>query len=130
MSANKNINTTISRIPTNIETNFFQYWVEFLRPFNKLTDRELGVLAELLKSRYELSKVITDEKVIDTVVLSMENRADVRKKLKLSSAHFNSIIKKLRDTKVITNNRLNPKVIPRITADTKSFRFILYFDFK
>ena len=43
MSANKNINTTISRIPTNIETNFFQYWVEFLRPFNKLTDRELGV---------------------------------------------------------------------------------------
>ena len=130
MSANKNINTTISRIPTNIETNFFQYWVEFLRPFNKLTDRELGVLAELLKSRYELSKVITDEKVIDTVVLSMENRADVRKKLKLSSAHFNSIIKKLRDTKVIMNNRLNPKVIPRITEDTKSFQFILYFDFK
>lgn len=130
MSANKNINTTISRIPTNIETNFFQYWVEFLRPFNKLTDRELGVLAELLKSRYELSKVITDEKVIDNVVLSMENRADVRKKLKLSSAHFNSIIKKLRDTKVIMNNRLNPKVIPRITADTKSFQFILYFDFK
>ena len=28
------------------------------------------------------------------------------------------------------NNRLNPKVIPRITADTKSFQFILYFDFK
>ena len=88
MSANKNINTTISRIPTNIETNFFQYWVEFLRPFNKLTDRELGVLAELLKSRYELSKVITDEKVIDTVVLSMENRADVRKKIKTFICSF------------------------------------------
>ena len=131
MAAGKIINKSISRIPTKIETNFFNYWVEFIRPFNKLTDRELEVLAELLKKRYELSKVITDEKVIDSVLLSTESKSDIRNKLNLSPAHFNCIIKKFKDTNVIENhNRINAKLIPKISENAESFQFILFFDFR
>ena len=131
MTAGKIINKSISRIPTKIETNFFNYWVEFIRPFNKLTDRELEVLAELLKKRYELSKVITDEKVIDSVLLSTESKSDIRNKLNLSPAHFNCIIKKFKDTNVIENyNRINAKLIPKISENAESFQFILFFDFR
>lgn len=53
------INNVIS-IPTTIEGKFFRYWLEFLRPFHKLSDRELDVVSAFLKERYELSKVVSD----------------------------------------------------------------------
>ena len=52
------INNVI-RIKTSFGGNFFRYWFEFLKPFHSLTEREIDVISELVKRRYELSKVIS-----------------------------------------------------------------------
>ena len=41
------INNVIT-IPTSTEGKFFKYWFEFLRPFHKLTDREIDVIASFV----------------------------------------------------------------------------------
>ena len=59
----------IIRIQTSIDGNFFRYWLEFLRPFHKLTDREIDVTTAFLQKRYNLSKVIKDAAIIYKVTL-------------------------------------------------------------
>ena len=49
----------------NLSCSFFRIWLEFLRPFHKLTERETDVMAAFLKHRFELSKVVSDQEVLD-----------------------------------------------------------------
>lgn len=130
MQENKIVDKAISRIPCTKEDNFFNYWVEFLKPFNKLTTKEMVVLAELLKKRHQLTKIISDNSVLASVLFSSEVRSDIRGKLNISPAHFNGIMKKFKDNNIIDKaNNINPKLIPKITETSKGFQFVLYFDF-
>jgi hypothetical protein len=51
------INNVI-RIPTTLKDSFFKYWLEFLRPFHGLTNKEIELAAVIIQKRHELSKVI------------------------------------------------------------------------
>ena len=86
----------IIRIPTSLGTSFFRFWFEFLRPFHNLTDREMQVASTLLKKRYELSKVIKDENILDKVVMSEDTKKMVREECNISLPHFQVIMGKLR----------------------------------
>lgn len=118
----------IIRIPTSLSTSFFRYWFEFLRPFHNLTGREMQVAASLLKKRYELSKVIQDSNILDKVVMSEDSRAVIREECDLSSSHFQVIMGKLRKSKIIIDNKINPRFIPNITEENGSFRLLLNFE--
>ena len=78
----------VVRIPTSLSTKFFRYWFEFLYPFHKLTAREIDVITSLVKQRYELSKVITDEEVLDRVVMSEDTKRKVREECNITLPHF------------------------------------------
>nr|DAE29020.1 MAG TPA: hypothetical protein [virus sp. ctPYc18] len=41
----------VIRIPTSLKS-FFRYWFIFLRPFHKLTDREIDVVTSFAYERY------------------------------------------------------------------------------
>ena len=118
----------VIRIPTSINTNFFRYWLEFLKPFHTLTDREMQIAAALLKKRYELSKVIKDEKILDKVVMSEDTRKIIRAECDISLAHFQVIMDKLRKNKIILEDRINPKFIANISEEVGSFRLLLSFE--
>lgn len=118
----------IIRIPTSLSTSFFRFWFEFLRPFHNLTERETQVAASLLKRRYELSKVIQDETILDKVVMSEDTKKEVRDECNLSLPHFQVIMGKLRKSKVIVDSRINPRFIPNITEESGSFRLLLNFE--
>lgn len=122
-----NINNVI-RIPTSLSTNFFRFWFEFLRPFHNLTDREMQVASALLKKRYELSKVIQDENILDKVVMSEDTKRGVRESCNISLPHFQVIMGKLRKNKVIVDGRINAKFIPNLNAEQGSFRLLLNFE--
>lgn len=123
-----NMNNVI-RIPTSLSTNFFRLWFEFLRPFHNLTDREMQVAASLLKRRYELSKVIQDETILDKVVMSEDTKKVVREECNISLPHFQVIMGKLRKNKIILDGRINPRFIPlNLTDESKSFRLLLNFE--
>ena len=94
----------VVRVPTSLNGNFFRYWFEFLEPFHKLTGREIDVIAALSKQRYELSKVIKDEEILDKVTMSEDIKKKVREECNISLTHFLVIMGKLRKSNVIINN--------------------------
>lgn len=126
---NKEINNVI-RIPTSLNSKFFRYWFEFLQPFHKLTEREIDVITSLVKQRYELSKVIKDDEILDRVTMSEDTKRKVREECNMTLPHFQVIMGKLRKSKVIIDNRINPRFIPNIREDSGTFQLLLLFELK
>lgn len=126
---NKEINNVI-RIPTSLNSKFFRYWFEFLQPFHKLTEREIDVITSLVKQRYELSKVIKDDEILDRVTMSEDTKRRVREECNMTLPHFQVIMGKLRKSKVIIDNKINPRFIPNIREDSGTFQLLLLFELK
>jgi hypothetical protein len=117
-------------IPSSLEKNFFRYWLEFLRPVHNLTDREIDIAACFLKKRYELSKKISDSNLLDQILMNEDTKKQIRTECNISLQHFQIIIGKLRKNKIIVNNAINPRLIPKINEENNSAHLLLYFDLK
>ena len=120
---------SIVRIPTKVDEGFFKYWLMFLRPFHNLTEREMDVITSFVKQRYELSKVIKDNEILDKVTMSEDTKKKVREECDISLPHFQVIMGKLRKNKVIIDGKINPRYIPSVDEETGSFKMMLLFDF-
>lgn len=118
----------IIRIPCTLNRSFFKYWLLFLRPFHNLTDREIEIMTSFLFYRYELSKVISDETVLNQVLMGEDTRKKIREDCNIGVTNFQVIMSKLRKSKVIVDNRINPKFIPSLTEDKGNFKLLLLFD--
>jgi hypothetical protein len=118
----------IVRIPTSLDGKFFKYWLDFLRPFHQLTEREIDVTTSFLKHRYELSKVIKDNEILDKVTMSEDTKRKVREECNITLPHFQVIMGKLRKSKVIIDGKINPRFIPNIDEETGFFKLLLLFD--
>lgn len=123
----KNFNNVI-RIPTSLQGKFFRYWIEFLKPFHHLTNREIEVVASFLKQRYELSKVITGSDILERVTMSEDTKRKVREECNITLPHFQVIMGKLRKSKVIVDGKINPRFIPNIIEEGESFKLLLLFE--
>lgn len=120
----------IIRIPTSLSVNFFKLWLMFLEPFHKLTKREIDVAASFVKQRYELSKVIKDNEILDKVTMSEDTKKKVREECNITLPHFQVIMGKLRKSKVIIDGKINPRFIPNIDEETGTFQLLLLFELK
>ena len=120
---------SIVRIPCKVDGKFFRYWFEFLTPFHNLTEREMDVITSFVKQRYELSKVIKDNEILDKVTMSEDTKKKVREECDISLPHFQVIMGKLRKNKVIIDGKINPKYIPSVDEENGSFKMMLLFDF-
>ena len=78
----------IVRVPCSLDNSFFRYWFMFLQPFHKLTDREIDIIASFVKQRYELSKVIKDNDILDKVTMSEDIKKKVREECHITLPHF------------------------------------------
>lgn len=128
MAGLEGVNNVI-RIPTSLKDKFFRTWVEFLTPLHNLTSREKDVLAALIKNRFELSSAISDEVLLDKVLMSDDIKAKVKAECGVSDAFFQVILGKLRKTDVIIDGRINPLLIPKkVDKNDKFFTLLLLFD--
>lgn len=128
MVTNRAVNNII-RIPVGLDTNFFRAWVEILTPLHSLCNREKDVFAALLKARFELSKEISDQSILDRVTLSDETREKVLKETGISKGFYQVILGNLRKAKVIDKNGINKKLIPKDLKPTDDvFQLLFYFD--
>jgi len=107
---------------------FFYRWLDFLRPFHKLTINETKVLAELLYHRYKLSGVITDNRVLDMVVLGRDIKKQILQDTGLGQNNYSVLLSSLKSKGVIVNNIINKKYIPDIKVDCKRYELILSFN--
>ena len=121
---------SVLAIPCSLDGNFFKLWFNFLRPFHKLTDREIDVIASFVKHRYKLSKEINSQELLDKVTMSDDIKRKVREDCGISQAHFQVIMTKLKKSKIIENGRINPKFIPRLDKDATNFQLLLSFNLK
>lgn len=120
----------IVRVPCSLSKGFFRYWFMFLEPFHKLTDREIDVITSFVKQRYELSKVIKDNEILDKVTMSEDTKKKVREECNITLPHFQVIMGKLRKNKVIVDGKINPRFIPNIDEETGTFQLLLLFELK
>ena len=120
----------IVRIPTTLNGKFFRYWFEFLLPFHNLTSREIDVIAAFVKQRYQLSKVIKDDNILDKVIMSEDIKKKVREECNITLPHFQVIMGKIRKNKVIIDGKINPRFIPNIDEGTGYFQLLLLFELK
>lgn len=87
--------------------------------------------AEILRHRYELSKVITDDEILDTYVLTNEDiRNEITEQCGVSMSNYHVAIGKLKKAGFLINGRINPKFIPKIEPGSDRFTFMLLFNFK
>lgn len=120
---------SVIRIPTSVD-NFFRYWFEFLKPFHKLTNREMDVITAFTRKRYYLSKDISNDDLLDKVLMSDDIKREVREECGISLPHFQVIMGKLRENKIIENNKINQRFIPNIVEEDDNFKLLLLFDLK
>lgn len=118
----------VVKITTTLDNGFFKYWLEFLKPFHQLTNREIMVVASFLKHRYELSKVITDSAILDKVVMGSDTKKKIAEELGFATQHFHVIMNRLRNRNIIIGDKLNPRFIPNIKEGAKDFQLLLLFD--
>lgn len=119
----------IVRIPCSFDS-FFRYWFLFLQPFHKLTNREIDVITAFVKHRYNLSKVIKDNDILDKVVMSEDTKKKVREECNMTLPHFQVVMGNLKKNKVILNGKINPKFIPNLSENAEYFQLMLLFDIK
>lgn len=124
----KGINNVV-RIPCKLDSKFFRYWFEFLRPFHHLTEREMDVITSLVKYRYELSKVISDNEILDKVTMGDDTKRKVMEECGITLPYLQVILGKLKKNRVIIDGKINPRYIPNIIEENNSFKLMLLFDF-
>lgn len=126
----KNNPHSVLRIPTSLEGKFFRYWFEFLKPFHHLTNREMDVITAFVKRRYELSKEISNEEILDQFLMSDDIRREIRDECNMSLSHFQVIMGKLKKNKLIVEDKINPRFIPNIKEEDGNFKVLILFDLK
>lgn len=120
----------VVRIPCKLDYSFFKMWFMFLQPFHHLTEREMEVATSFVKQRYELSKVVSDNGILDKLVMSEDTKRRVREECNITLPHFQVIMGKLRKNNIIIDGKLNPRYIPRVVEESGSFKLMLLFDFQ
>lgn len=125
----RKINNVI-KVSAPLEGKFFEYWLSFIKPLHKLTSREIEVAAAFLKQRFNLSKVISDQELLDKNVMSDDIKRKVREDCNITQAHFQVVMSELKKNKFIVNGRINPKFIPKLTEGSEYFQLMLLFELK
>lgn len=122
--------SSIIQVPTSFD-DFFKNWLILLKPFHELTDRQMDLAAAFLKERYELSKVITDETLLDENVMGANIRKKLLEECDIKLSHFYVVFKELCRNKFIVDGRINPRYIPKLSTDVtpESFSIMIYFPF-
>lgn len=115
-------------VPAKIDGRFFDYWFEFLKPFHGLSKKEITIISAFVKRRYELSKVIKDDNILDSVVFNSESKIAIAKECNIKYSHLKVILSQLRKNGIIVNDKINRKFIPNIREGEDSFQLLIYFD--
>jgi hypothetical protein len=62
--------------------------------------------------------------------MSEDTKRKVREECEITLPHFQIVMSKLRKSKVIIDNKINPRYIPNIKEENGSFKMMLLFDFQ
>ena len=119
------------------ENSFYSAWIEFLAPYHKLTAREREVAARLLQQYYKFRENIVNadspndpekQEVLRDLLWSKKSRSDIMASLKMSPAHFQMVIAKLRTAGFLISNDINPNYLPHKRQGESRFVLMVVYD--
>lgn len=117
---------SVIKVQTSVNTDFFRLWLEFLRPFHRLTNKELEVATCFIKHYYELNKVISDPKILDQVSMSDEIKRKVREECNIKLPNFQVIMGKLKKIKLLLMEKSTPNSSPTLLKKMVTFSYYFY----
>ena len=122
-------NMNVKRILAKKEL-IFEMWLEFLKPYHGLRPKEIKALAIMLYYRYEISREVAQEEMVDMILFSTETRRKMMKELGgMGQKVFNNLLTSLRRKKVLTkDNKINHKLIPNMSEN--GFKLVFNFEIK
>ncbi len=111
------------------EDSFYRMWVEFLTPFHKLTAREKDVAARILMQYFRFKDSVPDHEVLKELLWSRNSRKDIMESLKMSQAHFQMVIAKLKGAGfLLPDGDIEKRYIPHKTMDDSRFMLQIVYD--
>ena len=127
------------RIPCSSMEEFYGLWIDFLTPIHKLTSKNKQILLAFLMLRYELAQDITNEALLDEVLMNEDSKAKIKERCNLQGnylqvamftlAQQNVLIKTLSDdTRKKYKYRINPRILPDMQYNDTGV--ILQFNFE
>lgn len=108
--------------------SFYRAWMEFLTPYHKLTAREKDVAARILQQYFKFRESVNDPDVIRDLLWSRKSRKDIMDSLKISQAHFQMVLAKLRTAGFLTDGDIEPRFIPHMIQEESRFLLQVCFD--
>lgn len=117
----------ITNLPTR-SSNFIRTWLEVMRPFHKLTSRQMDFAAALLEERYAIAERVTDKSLVDKLLFDEETKERIREKTGISKAYMHGILRTMRDNGMIIGNgkKISPEYLPTWKKG-KPFRMLFVF---
>ncbi|MBO6232514.1 MAG: hypothetical protein J6N78_00375 [Clostridia bacterium] len=108
--------------------DFYKAYLTMLYPFHKMSIRTVEVAAAFLQKRYELSKIISSQDLLNTTLFSSKVKKEIREKLNMNKSNFFQQINLMRVHKFfIDDNIINPRYIPNVDDHRD---FVLSFVFR
>jgi len=128
----------ILMVDCNGEKDFFDLWLEYLTPKHQLTKTEQKYLAACLRTRHELSKGITDERILDETCMNEVYRTKIREEIGFSIQQAQNVISKLKKLKIFVARKypftekvqyykIAPSLIPNYD-ENKDFALVYVFN--
>lgn len=117
----KNINVQTLKVN---EKQFFKVWLTLLQPFLKLREQELNVLAVLLYYRYRIEDQVKSKTIVDELLFNTKTRKEIKRELGIEGYSFNNILTSLRKKKLIVDNSLNSKIVPKVEPGFDNFKLV------
>lgn len=106
--------------------SFYRAWIEFLTPYHKLTARERDVAARILMQYFKLRESIGDPEVLRDILWSRKSRKDIMDSLKMTQAHFQMVLAKLKAAEFLIDGDINPRYIPHKTEEPRFMLQVIY----
>lgn len=94
-----------------------------------MTDYEMKIVEFFLKKRLELITIVSDDTVLNEILLSKKTRDELKKEFNINDNRLNVILSALRKKNILKDNVINKRIIPNFSFDEDSFKFIVVFNF-
>lgn len=122
-----NLNNVI-KVPVKTYGSLYRAWLEYLTPMHKMNNRAKDLAACFLKERDRLSKSISDDKLLNNVLMSSDTKNQIKKECELSASFFDVLMKHLRKAGFIVDGAINPMYVPKKVPAEGYFNVMLLFD--
>lgn len=109
------------------DEDFYRAWMDFTAPYHHLTSREREVAARILSYYFKLKPHVGDDlEVLRDLLWSRKTRKDMMESLNMSSAHFQMVLKKLRESQFLVDGDINPRFIPHKTDEPRLMLAVVF----